>query len=156
MQAPGVAQVAELPLRCRDDGVSGGAVPGAVLPGEAVPDDAVLPVLPALQELLPGGLRRGSVVATGPWGLLCLALAAGASAAGAWCAVVGLPQLGVAAAADAGLNPGRMLLIADGRRWWLRCSMAASWCSSARLTGRPLRCVGGSRPPCAVSVAFSW
>ena len=118
MQAPGVAQVAELPLRCRDDGVSGGAVPGAVLPGEAVPDDAVLPVLPALQELLPGGLRRGSVVATGPWGLLCLALAAGASAAGAWCAVVGLPQLGVAAAADAGLNPGRMLLIADPGTGW--------------------------------------
>jgi hypothetical protein len=93
-------------------------VPGAVLPGEAVPDDAVLPVLPALQELLPGGLRRGSVVAAGPWGLLGLALAAGASAAGAWCAVVGLPQLGVAAAADAGLDPGRMLLIADPGPGW--------------------------------------
>jgi hypothetical protein len=98
--------------------LSAGAVPGAVLPGEAVPDDAVLPVLPALQGLLPGGLRRGSVVTTGPWGLLCLALAAGASAAGSWCAVVGLPQLGVAAAADAGLDPGRMLLIADPGPGW--------------------------------------
>jgi hypothetical protein len=115
-------------VRCRDDGVSGGAVPvvvlpgeavpAAVLPGEAVPGDAVLPVLPALQGLLPGGLRRGSVVAAGPWGLLCLALAAGASAGGAWCAVVGLPQLGVAAAADAGLDPGRMLLIADPGPGW--------------------------------------
>jgi hypothetical protein len=116
-------RVAELPVRCRDDGVSGDAVPGAVLPGravpdEAVPDEAVLPVLPALHELLPGGLRRGSVVATEPWGLLCLALAAGASAAGAWCAVVGLPQLGVAAAADAGLDPGRLLLIADPGPGW--------------------------------------
>jgi hypothetical protein len=137
MQAPRVAQVAGLPERCRDDGVSGGAVPAAVLPGGAVPaavlpggavpaavlpgeavPDAVLPVLPALQGLLPGGLRRGSVVATGPWGLLCLALAAGASAAGAWCAVVGLPQLGVAAAAGAGLDPGRMLLIADPGPGW--------------------------------------
>jgi hypothetical protein len=158
VQAPRVTQVAELPVRCRDGGVSGGAVPGAVLPGEAVPgavlpggavpgavlpsgavpgavlsagavpgavlpgeavpDDAVLPVLPALQGLLPGGLRRGSVVTTGPWGLLCLALAAGASAAGSWCAVVGLPQLGVAAAADAGLDPGRMLLIADPGPGW--------------------------------------
>jgi len=126
MQAPRVAQVAELPVRHRDDGKPGGGVgggvggvlPGAVLPGEAVPDDAVLPVLPALQELLPGGLRRGSVVATGSWGLLGLALAAGASAAGAWCAVVGLPQLGVAAAAGAGLDPGRMLLIADPGPGW--------------------------------------
>ena len=57
-------------------------------------------------------------MAAGRWGLLCLALAAGASAAGAWCAVVGLPQLGVAAAADAGLNPDRMLLIPDpGPNW---------------------------------------
>jgi hypothetical protein len=114
MQAPQAARVAELPGVV----VSGGAVSGAVMPGEAVPDDAALPVIPALQELLPGGLRRGSVVATGPWSLLCLALAAGASAAGAWCAVVGLPQLGVAAAADAGLDPDRMLLIADPGTGW--------------------------------------
>ena len=100
--------------------VSGVALSGAALPGEAVlPDEAVLPVLPALRGLLPGGaLRRGSVVAAGPWSLLCLALAAGASAAGAWCAVVGLPQLGVAAAAAAGLDPDRMLLIADPGTGW--------------------------------------
>jgi hypothetical protein len=83
------------------------------------PGEAVLPVLPALRELLPaGGLRRGSVVATGRWSLLCLALAAGASAAGAWCAVVGLPQLGVAAAAGAGLIPDRMLLVPDPGPGW--------------------------------------
>ena len=51
-------------------------------------------MLPALGELLPGGLARGSVVAAGRWSLLCLALAAGASLAGAWCAVAGVPQLG--------------------------------------------------------------
>jgi hypothetical protein len=85
----------------------------------ALSDEGVLPVLPALQGLLPGGaLRRGAVVAAGPWSLLCLALAAGASAAGAWCAMVGLPQLGVAAAADAGLDPDRMLLIADPGAGW--------------------------------------
>src|SRR5262249_35878209 len=76
-----------------------------------VPDAGMLPVLPALRELLPGGLRRGTVVAVGGWGLLCLAVAAGASAAGAWCAAVGLPHLGVAAAAEAGLDPGRLLLV---------------------------------------------
>ena len=84
-----------------------------------LPGDGVLPVLPALRELLPaGGLQRGSVIATGGWSLLCLALAAGASAAGAWCAAVGLPQLGVAAAADAGLDPDRMLLIPDPGAGW--------------------------------------
>jgi hypothetical protein len=37
-------------------------------------------VLPAFRELLPrGGLARGSVVAVAEFGLLCLALAAGAS-----------------------------------------------------------------------------
>jgi hypothetical protein len=106
--------------------LSGTALPGeavlsrAALPGEAVlSDEAVLPVLPALRGLFPGGaLQRGSVVAAGPWSLLCLALAAGASAAGAWCAVVGLPQLGVAAAAAVGLDPDRLLLIADPGTGW--------------------------------------
>jgi hypothetical protein len=77
-----------------------------------------LPVLPALRELLPGGLQRGSVVTAGNCRLLCLALAAGASIAGAWCVIAGLPDLGVAAAADAGLDPGRLLLIADPGEGW--------------------------------------
>jgi hypothetical protein len=86
---------------------------------DALPSHDVLPVLPALRELLPaGGLPRGSVVAVGRWSLLCLALAAGASAAGAWCAVAGLPQLGVVAAADAGLDLDRMLLIAEPGTLW--------------------------------------
>jgi hypothetical protein len=93
---------------------------GLVPPGAAVlPGEAVLPVLPALRGLFPaGGLRRGSVVATEHWNLLCLALVAAASMCGAWCAVVGLPQFGVVAAADAGLDPGRMLLIAEPGPGW--------------------------------------
>lgn len=83
------------------------------------PGERVLPVLPPLRGLLAaGGLPRGHVVATGTWGLLCLALAAGASHAGAWCAVVGLPSLGVLAAADLGLDPGRLLLIAEPGGSW--------------------------------------
>ena len=77
-----------------------------------------LPVLPALEELLPHGLPRGGVVATGDWGLLCLALAAAASAAGTWCAAAGIPQLGVAAAAGVGMDPGRMLLVSDPGKAW--------------------------------------
>jgi hypothetical protein len=76
-------------------------------------------VLPALRELLPSGvLQRGQVVAAGGWGLLCLALAAAASAAGAWCAAVGLPATGIRAAADTGLDPDRMLLVAQPGPGW--------------------------------------
>jgi hypothetical protein len=101
----GVAQVISLsPARHRDD----------VLAGEGI-----LPVLDVFRDLLPaGGLPRGSVVTSGDWGLLSLALAAGASATGAWCALVGVPALGVRAAADAGLEPGRLVLVADpGGNW---------------------------------------
>ena len=75
-------------------------------------------MLPALGELLPGGLARGSVVAAGRWSLLCLALAAGASVAGAWCAVAGVPQLGVSAAVGVGLDPARLLLVPDPGTAW--------------------------------------
>jgi hypothetical protein len=92
------------PMRHRDD----------VLAGEGM-----LPVLPALRELLPGGgLQRGSVVASGNFGLLSLALVAGAVADGAWGAVVGVPDVGMRAAAEAGVDPDRVLLVAEpGSRW---------------------------------------
>src|ERR1035438_1702509 len=83
------------------------------------PGDRVFPVLPPLRDLFRGGgLQRGSVVAVPSHGLLSLAIAAGASAAGAWCGVVGLPELGVRAAAGVGLDPGRLLLVGEpGQRW---------------------------------------
>lgn len=101
----GIAQVISLsPVRHRDD----------VLTGEGL-----LPVLPALRELLPGGgLQRGSVVTSGDWGLLSLALAAEAVSDGAWCAIVGVPTVGVRAAAEAGLDPGRMLLVTEPGPGW--------------------------------------
>lgn len=86
---------------------------------DVLADESLLPVLPAFRDLLPaGGLRRGSVVTSGDWGLLCLALAAGASADGAWCALVGVPSAGVRAAADVGLDAGRLLLIPEPGRGW--------------------------------------
>jgi len=91
---------------------------GASLDDGVPPGRGPLPVLPVLRELLPGGLPRGTVAAVGGWGLLCLALAAGASAAGAWCAVAGVPQIGVTAAAGVGLDPDRMLVVPDLGAGW--------------------------------------
>jgi len=110
----------------RRDGLTQLVTKGAVRTGRDIgagsgvlSDADLLPVLPALRDLLPGGgLRRGCVVAAGDWGLLSLALAAGPVAAGAWCAVAGIPHVGIAAAADAGLDPARLLLVGDlGQNW---------------------------------------
>ena len=79
----------------------------------------VLPVLPALRELLPrGGLARGSVVTVAGFGLLALALLAGASAAGAWSAIAGIPEAGVLAAVGLGLDVERTLLVPDPGSAW--------------------------------------
>jgi hypothetical protein len=76
-------------------------------------------VLSALRELLPrGGLARGSVVAVAEFGLLALALAAGASAGGAWCGIAGVPETGVLAAAGLGLDAERTLLVPDPGSAW--------------------------------------
>lgn len=74
--------------------------------------ERLLPVLPALEPLLPGGgLPRGATVlvrpAVGGSGAgataLALALVAAATASGSWCGVVGLPGLGYLAAAELGV-----------------------------------------------------
>lgn len=85
----------------------------------------MLPVLPELSGLLPGrGLRRGSTVAVsvepGPSGAtsLMLALLTAASRSGCWCAVVGMPALGLLAAAEVGIALDRLALVPDpGPEW---------------------------------------
>lgn len=85
-----------------------------------------MPVLPALERLLPGGLPRGQAVTVDGVGALPLALIAGAVAARRptepgpehWCAVVGLPDAGVLAAAEMGADLDRMLLVdRPDERW---------------------------------------
>jgi hypothetical protein len=84
----------------------------------ALAHERLLPVLPALAGLLPeGGLRRGSTVLVGQGDLgqgatsVALALMSAASAAGSWCGVVGLADLGLVAAAEAGLDLSRVTLV---------------------------------------------
>ncbi|MDQ4011132.1 MAG: hypothetical protein M3228_10675 [Actinomycetota bacterium] len=70
------------------------------------------PVVEPLALLLPGGgLRRGSVVAVQGSTALLLALLAAATGQGAWAAVVGVGDLGVLAAAEAGVVVQRLALI---------------------------------------------
>jgi len=78
----------------------------------------LVPVHPALAPLLPdGGLRPGAAYSvTG--GALLLALLAAPSAAGSWCGVVGLPELGAEAARSAGVALDRLALVPQpGERW---------------------------------------
>ncbi|MEV4628347.1 hypothetical protein AB0J90_18960 [Micromonospora sp. NPDC049523] len=109
--------------------VGSAALADLVRPASA-PDAAgayrTLPVLPELIGLLPNrGLRRGSTVAVGTGQparsggtSLLLALLAEASRAGSWCAVVGVPTLGMVAAAELGIALDRLALVPHpGPEW---------------------------------------
>jgi hypothetical protein len=95
--------------------------------------EQLLPVLPCLAPLLPGGgLQRGAVVtvSTGGGGTgasagggtgvgragggattLAFALLAAASAAGSWCAAIGTADPGILALAEMGVDLGRLVLV---------------------------------------------
>ncbi len=78
------------------------------IPGGRPPFPVAAPLLP----LLPGGgLRAGTVIAVRGSMSLLLALLAAATADGAWAAVIGVPDLGVLAAAEAGVAVRRLALV---------------------------------------------
>ena len=78
-----------------------------------------LPVLAPLEPLLPhGALRRGATVTVHGSTALALALLAAASHEGSWCAVVGMPTLGLVAAAELGVALERLALVPEpGGQW---------------------------------------
>jgi hypothetical protein len=83
-------------------------------------DTRALPTNPALAELLPGGaLAAGGAYAVDNSTTLALGLLQGPSAAGAWCAVVGVPDLGVEAAAGLGIDLDRLVLVPHPGEQWL-------------------------------------
>lgn len=93
-----------------------GAGPGAPGAGAVTGLERVLPVAAALRPLFPdGGLRRGGTVAVtsavSRSRSLLFALLAESSTAGSWCAAVGLPDLGLVAAAEAGVAIPRFALV---------------------------------------------
>ncbi len=91
---------------------AGGVGAGAAGPlsGGGHPD--YLPVPSALVPLLPAtGLRRGSVVQVAGATSLLLALTAAAAGEEGWAALAALPDIGLVAAAEAGLELGRTVLV---------------------------------------------
>ena len=84
-----------------------------------------LPTLPAFLSLLPGGgLQAGSVYSVAGSMTLTMGLMAAASADGAWCGVVGVPEFGAEAAAHFGIELGRLVLVREPGRAWLPVAAA--------------------------------
>src|SRR4029450_2653187 len=127
--------------------LSSSSAPGRtelVGPGATLADERLLPVLPALQPLLPHpGLRRGAAGAFTRSAARALALVAGASAAGSWVAAVGLPDLGIVAAAETGVVLERLGLVpAPGPPAW-----PTGVAAPPPAPRPPGRAPGGGRPP---------
>ncbi|WP_328388172.1 hypothetical protein [Nocardia sp. NBC_00416] len=77
----------------------------------------ILPVPTALAPLLPdGGLVKGTVVAYTGAGTLLAGLLAAVTGPGGHAAAVGLPQLGLLAAAEMGARLDRLAVVADAGR----------------------------------------
>ncbi|MFV0632689.1 MAG: hypothetical protein ACK5NO_01190 [Demequina sp.] len=74
-------------------------------------DRPMLPLASELEPLLPEGLCRGQVVEVSGATSLMLALAAGASREGSWTVAIGMPAVGVVAAARRGVDLSRFALI---------------------------------------------
>jgi len=82
-------------------------------------DAPVLPAPPSIARALPGGgLRVGAAYSLDRSMPLLLELLAGPTSAGKWCAVTGMPELGVEAAREAGIDLDRLVLVPHpGERW---------------------------------------
>jgi hypothetical protein len=99
-----------------------------------------LPTVPALARVLPGGgLQAGGAYSVRNSTSLAMALLAGPSLSGAWCAVVGVPSFGVEAAAGFGIDLNRLVLIPHPGEQWLTVTAALADVVSVVLTQAPNR-----------------
>lgn len=88
-------------------------------------EHTLLPLDPALTALLPEeGLQTGTSYTVSPSPSLVLALLSAASQKGHWCAVVGMPTLGVEAAAAFGIDLARLILVPEPGDRWLAATSA--------------------------------
>ena len=88
-------------------------------------EHTLLPLDPAFAALLPEeGLQTGTSYTVSPSPSLVLALLSAASQKGHWCAVVGMPTLGVEAAAAFGIDLSRLILVPEPGERWLAATSA--------------------------------
>lgn len=84
-----------------------------------------MPTTADIAPLLPGGaLKEGSAYSVSGSTNLAMTLLAGPSAAGAWCAVVGVPNFGAEAAARCGIALERLALVPSPGDQWLTVTAA--------------------------------
>ncbi|MEV4775190.1 hypothetical protein LTA6_002762 [Microbacterium sp. LTA6] len=87
----------------------------------------LLPLDPAFASLLPEeGLQMGAAYTVSSSPSLVLALLSAASQKGLWCAVIGMPTLGVEAAAGFGIDLSRLILVPEPGERWLAVTSALS------------------------------
>lgn len=90
-------------------------------------DAPFLPLDPALEGLLPDtGLRVGSSYSISPSPSLLGALLAAPSQKGSWCAIIGMPTIGVEAMSDLGVELERLILVPEPGPRWLTVATALS------------------------------
>ncbi|MGJ8721414.1 MAG: hypothetical protein ACSHW9_06155 [Salinibacterium amurskyense] len=85
----------------------------------------LIPTHPVIASLLPGGgLQQGSVYSVDSSAMLLMTLLAAPSAAGSWCAVVGVPEFGIEAAQRFGVDLERLVLVPHPGDQWLAVTAA--------------------------------
>jgi len=108
-------------------------------------DTRRIPTHPAIAQLLPGGaLKQGAAYSVERSALLIMALLAGPSAAGSWCAVVGVPEFGVEAASHFGIDLDRLVLVPHPGDQWLSVTAAIADVMSVVVTRPPKRATDSS------------
>ncbi|MCU1413879.1 MAG: hypothetical protein JWN80_1219 [Microbacteriaceae bacterium] len=103
-------------------------------------DTRLVPTHPAIAPLLPGGgLKQGAAYSVERSSALIMALLAGPSAAGSWCAVVGIPEFGVEAAQGFGIDLERLVLVPRPGEQWLAVTAAVADVVGVVVTRPPKR-----------------
>lgn len=103
-------------------------------------DTKLIPTHPAIARLLPGGgLQQGATYSVERSAMLLMALLAAPSAAGSWCAVVGMPEFGVEAAQRFGIDLDRLVLVPHPGDQWLAVTAAVADVMGIVVTRPPKR-----------------
>ena len=102
-------------------------------------DSRRLPTHPALANLLDGGLKQGAAYSVERSATLLMAMLSGPSAAGSWCAVVGVPEFGIEAAERFGIDLERLVLVPHPGQQWMTVVSALVDVVSVVLVRPPVR-----------------